>query len=144
MFNCETDIINYLKEDVNWRKHFPDFKVIGFDFPIFGCISKDRIGMVDIVFKRKAGIRSNKKYFVEVKYDKGNSSGDFWDSLKILGYVKAYNLYHFTDAAKPMIMIKKDILDYDFRTILYTLEIGWITFDLLQENKISFDIGFHK
>jgi hypothetical protein len=144
MFHCETEIIDYLKEERYWKKHFPRFELIGFNQPIYGPISKEKIGLVDIVFKRKATGRhgqSHYKYFVEAKFDELNKSGDFWNSLKILGYVKADNLYHFNDNATPLVMLNKAILNYDYRVILYTLKIGWIAFTINNDN-INFEISF--
>lgn len=136
MFNNEEDIINYLKEIRNWKIHFAKFKLLGFNIPVYGCISKSKIGLVDIGFKWKSW-----KYLIEVKFDKRNPSGDFWESLKILGYCQTDNLYHTNENTKPVVMLRKEILNYDYRVILYTLKIGWIAFTIREDNIITFEIN---
>lgn len=134
MFNNERDIINYLEE--KWGKLFPNRHLVGFNVPIYGCLSNKRIGLADIVFTR-----GSKKYVVEVKFDKSNESGDFWDSLKVLGYVASLRLCNFAKDIIPLIMINKDILSYDKRAILSELGIGYITFTIINDS-ILFDDGF--
>jgi len=134
MFNCETDIINYLKEQKNWKKHFPKYKIIGFEQYILGFLSRKIIGKVDIVFRAR-----NKKYFAEVKYDKKQNISDFWTALKVIGYVEAYKLFSFNRDVEPLIIVNKEVLTQECKTILYSLRISWIVFEI-SENKIKFDI----
>jgi hypothetical protein len=79
------------------------------------------------------------KYFVEVKFDHKNPSGDFFYSLKVVGYAKSQNMYNFNLDIKPAIMIRKDILKYDYRAILGALDISWIVFGFDANKNIYFE-----
>lgn len=129
-FNNECDVINYLK--LNWDRIFPGKFLVGFDVPIYGCFSNNRIGLVDIMFTK-----GKRKFFVEAKFDKGNTSGDFWDSLKVLGYVQAYKLYHPNEEITPVIMINREILSYEKRAILSKLGVYFMAFTI-SDNYIQF------
>jgi len=59
--------------------------------------------------------------------------GDFWTSLKVLGYVAAENLNKPYAKVKPCIMIRKELITNDSMTILGALGIGYISVDLDEE-----------
>jgi len=132
----ETQLVAYLKE--NFHKHFShSYHLIGFDIQLFGCISNKIIGLVDIVF-----VRGNTKYIVEVKFNDTQQSGNFWASLKILGYCANEQLrnFRYKNKIKPVIMVRKEIVNYDFLAILRSLKIGYITFELNPELKFNINL----
>lgn len=140
IINNETDLKNYLSNendsDVIWNKHFPSIKLLAFEHPVLGCISRKMIGVVDIFCHK--GIKGQ-KYFIEMKHS-ANDTTDFWDSFKVLAYVKSQNMYFFNEDIKPAIMVRKSVLKYDFRAILGALSISWIAYNLDENSRlVSFE-----
>jgi len=123
----EYQLVEYLK--AHWRKHFPpSFKLIGFDVPTFGVISQKKIGLIDMILLRG----KHKKFLIEIKYNSRVKAGDFWESLKILGYAKNEYLKYSRKIHDiiPTIMVRKEILSYDFLVLLKQLKIAYISFTI--------------
>jgi hypothetical protein len=137
----EMELMAHLKE--NWKKYsLSKFHKVSFDCAVYGCISDKRIGLIDIILYNKKSI-----FVGEVKFT-GFSSTNLWESLKILGYSCALNLYHFKKNRNspnfyhPFVMVPKENITYDFLPILYHLKCGYITFDI-KDDWIDFDINLN-
>ena len=141
IINNETDLMKYLKgddSDTVWNQHFPGIRLLAFEHPVLGCISRRRIGAIDIFCQKND---KGQKYFIEVKHST-NTNGDFWDSFKVIAYVKSQNMYFFNEDIKPAIMVKKNILKYDFRAVLGALNISWVAYNLDGDNRLlNFEIN---
>lgn len=123
----ETELMRYL-EDSGWRKWFPSkYRLIGFNYPVKGCVSQETIGLADIAFKI-----GKTTYLVEIKWE-DKIATSFWPSLKVIGYVKSMNLWKQESLYRPVIMIPKEHISYDFLPILYHLGCGYISFNLNEE-----------
>ena len=136
----ERELSNHLQEKLN--KYFPLFKLIQFQFPVIGCITGRRIVIADIAFKK-----CDYNYLVEIKFNDEMGNGDFWSSLKVIGYTKSMNLTMLKNSQrkgfyKPVIMINKDLITYDILPILYHLKCGYISFEI-KDNFVNFDINLH-
>ena len=121
----EQTLIKYIKKPKNT---FP-YSVDGFDVPIKGFFSNKNIGNVDMVINR-----NRRKYFIEIKINKNFNIGDFWSSLKVLGYVAAEKIYHPYENVIPCILIRKELITNDIIAILGKLKIVYITVDLIGNN----------
>jgi len=113
-------------------KLFPH-KILGFNVGVKGFYSRQNIGQIDFKFSRSRVI-----YLVEVKMKKlGNReerfSGDFWTSLKILGYTAAERVHSPKRTVKPCIMLRKEAFTNDILCVLGRLKISYITINLSQD-----------
>jgi hypothetical protein len=116
----EVEIENYVKD--NWANKFKHMKLIGFQIEVMGSVSREPIGRVDFAFY-KSGI----KHFCEIKKE---SDGHYaiWDSMKILAYCESQSLYECS-RVKPVVMVHRNNLRYDFMPVLFSLGCGTITYD---------------
>lgn len=116
----ERNLKGYLKK--HWKKLFPQFKLIDFEYGLHGIKTAEYLGLIDIVMKR-----GKTHYVVEIKHSPANGISNFWDALKVIGYATAYRLEHAVRTI-PLVMLDKKYLNIDTLLILSVLKIGYITF----------------
>ena len=122
-FKNESDLQNYIID--HWHTIFNKFTFIGTEVPVNGIYSHKAIGYIDLIFKYR-----DLYYITEIK---NKTAYDFWESLKVVGYTKAFSLEHNYPNCRPLILIRKDILTNDRKCILYNLKIRYITFEWTSE-----------
>ena len=106
----------------NWKTLFPGYKLLRTNQPIYGAYSYRIIGYADFLFKGY-----NKYYMVEMKVGEDKSQA-LWNSLKVIGYAKAYEL---TDSKKvqPVVCLDKRIVTKDVELLFDKLKLGYITIE---------------
>src|SRR3990167_397548 len=139
----ETIFVNYLKD--NWKKLFPKSMDVKFNYPIYGCVTGEKIGIADI-FITKGKIN----FIGEIKLEKSRAEC-FWESLKVIGYCISLNLHRFKYPKSkklnkysyfPFIMIPGDFMTYDYLPILYHLKCGYILYSI-KDDSVNLDINLN-
>lgn len=113
----ERYIETYLEK--HWKEIFPNFKLISFQFPIYGCYSQRKIGIADVAFKK------GKTYFIgELKWS-GQDSEDVWGSFKAIGYAKMFGL-QIKQPVRPVAIFRKELMSNDMRTLFYKIKLDYM------------------
>lgn len=116
----ETQLVKYLQSPNS--EALKGLRKPQFNYAIKGYFSAGLIGYADLVFSRYSVF-----YVVEIKY--GSCTGqDFWESLKVLGYVEAIKMTENRKKVVPVILLHKSVLDADKLAIVGKLNLKYITF----------------
>lgn len=136
-FDTEVKIVDYLKDKNKWKTIFPSFKNQKFDVPIYGWSTNNVIGIVDLKFNYNGNV-----YIVEIKNDIHFGGGNFWNSLKVLGYVEALKLNKFNNRYIPTICVEQCFINQDTLPIIHKLKLALITFSIDNTGiNFSYDLG---
>lgn len=117
----EYGIKQYIKK--HFKTIFPHFKLVGFEKAIYGTITGDYLGLVDMIMKC-----GRKFLVVEIKNDFRIGVSNVWSALKVAGYAEAFRIEQNVQVV-PMILVEKQFLYTDLLPVLYKLKIGYITFE---------------
>ncbi len=131
----ELELTKYLQK--HFKTIFPYYQLVGFGKAVYGCVSGEYMGLVDLIMRK-----GQRLYLVEIKHNPMNGTSNFWDSLKVLGYSKAFNLMG-TKNIKPVVMVEKSVLSQDCLPILYELGVGYITFNREDNGETVFETYLH-